>query len=90
MEGAGEVTQGLIPVRDPGREKPERDGHLKEIARVSSSGGSINADARAGPGSIWTYELGDPFPFPRERVERAQGVPNALVPRPLRLPATEG
>jgi hypothetical protein len=70
-EGAGEVTQGLIPVRDPGREKPEegialclsrgrlprdavpprrdhppeRDGHLKEIARVSSvSGGSITTD----------------------------------------------
>ena len=87
---------------------------------MSSSGGSINADARAGPGSIWTYELGDPFPFPRERVERAQGVPTRfaaldaatqddlidlgyviadtslrrwvypLVPRPLRLPATEG
>jgi NTE family protein len=262
-EGAGEVTQGLIPVRDPGREKPEegialclsrgrlprgavrprrdhppeRDGHLKEIARVSSvSGGSITTDVLGlawkhldfgiggiasnldelvvkpvrklagrrtasgmfasyyaeylfggrtvqdlsddskgkGPrfafnatneqtgklfrfsrpyegdysvgllrnpstrwwrklwltdggvydnlgletawkryrtllvsdagaplqvrtGSYWgirsdvaNYELGDPFPFPRERIEPAHGVPNALVPRPLRLPATEG
>ena len=78
-------------------------------------------------GSYWgirshvaNYELGDPLPFPRERIERAQGVPTRfaaldattqtdlidwgyviadtslrrwvypLVPRPLRLPATEG
>ena len=33
-EGADEVTQGLIPVRDPGREKPE-----EEIALRLSGGG---------------------------------------------------
>ena len=250
-EGADEVTQGLIPVRDPGREKPEEGialrlsgggyramlfhlgrlirlnetGHLKEIARVSSvSGGSITAGVLGlaskhlefgirgiasnldelvvkpvrklagktidNPAIIWgpllpwrtasgmlasyyaeylfggrtVQDLSDdskgegrgscstrrtcrresssarsvpartgasaptsrttsssiPFPFPRERIERAQGVPTRfaaldaatrddlidwryviadtslrrwvypLVPRPLRLPATEG